>query len=61
MFLPYFPHRMSLALPKGVSSDGKISNLRMYFCSGDGPGAGLRKFIFVGDSNERKIQETPSS
>jgi hypothetical protein len=41
MFLPYFPHRMSLALPKGVSSDGKISNLRMYFCSGYGPYPGL--------------------
>jgi hypothetical protein len=47
MFLPYFPHRMSLALPKGVSSDGKICNLRMYFCGGDGPGAGLWKFIFI--------------
>jgi hypothetical protein len=41
MFLPYFPHRMSLALPKGVSSDGKIYNLRMYFCSGDGTHPGI--------------------
>jgi hypothetical protein len=52
MLLSYFPHRMSPALPKGVSSDGKISNLRMYFCSGYGPGAGLWKFIFMRNKND---------